>query len=71
MIWTSNIAGFNSDDNRPVDGGAKEQTIAALQNLEKILIRSDSSLDQLVRITLYVRYREDLEKIEQGFKDVM
>lgn len=56
-VFTSGAVGFNADGSLP--DGIKEQTHNAIQNLEKVLKASGSSLDKVMKVLLFISDRAD------------
>jgi 2-iminobutanoate/2-iminopropanoate deaminase len=54
------------DDNRPV-GGVEQQTALALDHLEVVLKAAGTRLDQVVRMTVYLRSMDDFEAMNRGY----
>lgn len=63
------VAGqFGTDgDNRPV-GGVEEQTTLALDHLEAVLRAAGTRLDQVVRVTVWLRTLSDFEAMNRAYQ---
>jgi 2-iminobutanoate/2-iminopropanoate deaminase len=59
---------FGTDEqNRPV-GDVERQTAIALDHLESVLQRAGSGLDQLVRVTVWLRRLEDFDAMNRTYR---
>jgi 2-iminobutanoate/2-iminopropanoate deaminase len=59
---------FGTDDqNRPV-GDVERQTAVALDHLETVLTRAGSRLDQVVRVTVWLRRLDDFEAMNRAYR---
>jgi|GEM_PF-3581520 len=63
FIFTGGIYGTTPEKDGPVDGGAYDQTIAALNNLDKLLDKAGASLLETVKITFYLRHYQDYDAV--------
>lgn len=70
-IWTSGMAGCDMNTGEPVSDDAGEQARKALENLDEVLQQGGSSLDQVIKATLFIRHREDFETIDATYKEAM
>lgn len=63
------VAGqFGIDEqNRPV-GGVERQTQLALDRLETVLRQAGTSLDQLVRVTVYLKSLADFDAMNRAYR---
>jgi 2-iminobutanoate/2-iminopropanoate deaminase len=63
------VAGqFGTDEqNRPV-GDVEQQTAIAIDHLEAVLKRAGSSLDQVVRVTVWLRKLEDFDAMNRAYR---
>jgi len=69
FIWTKNVTGHNQDNSGPVDGGIYDQTIAALDNIDTLLKSVGSSLENAIKLSVYVRFRQDYDLVNKALKD--
>lgn len=63
------VAGqFGTDDeNRPI-GDVEQQTALAIDHLETVLKRAGSSLDQVVRVTVWLRTLDDFDAMNRAYR---
>ncbi|MGH7681303.1 MAG: Rid family detoxifying hydrolase [Candidatus Eiseniibacteriota bacterium] len=54
FIFCSGVAGFDPKTGRIVEGGIREQTAAALNNLGAVLESAGSSLGRVVKVTIFL-----------------
>ena len=62
MVFVSGQS-WDPRDGRPYKGDAAAQTRVALENMRMILEAAKSSMDNVMKVTVYVRNMEDLDKI--------
>jgi reactive intermediate/imine deaminase len=55
------------DDNRPV-GDVERQTAIAIDHLANVLERAGSSLDQVVRVTVWLKRLTDFEAMNRAYR---
>lgn len=52
-----------------VHGGAKEQTAAALKNMQNILLAAGSNLSNVLKTTVYIQDFKDFPTINEAYKN--
>lgn len=59
FVYTAGQAGLNPQTGKIVDGGIEPETRQTMSNLKYILEAADSSLDQVVKTTVFLRDMND------------
>ncbi len=54
MVYVSGQVGFKPGTTEVVEGGVEEQTRATLQNMKAVLEKSGSSVDKVVKTTVFL-----------------
>jgi 2-iminobutanoate/2-iminopropanoate deaminase len=67
LVFTSGQIGLDPETGILVSGGVKAETRQALENLSKILDSAGSSLDQVVKVTLYINEIDDYGLINEVY----
>lgn len=67
MIFTSGVIPINPEDGSLVDGTVEEQADQALKNLENLLVESGTSLDKVVKTTVFIKEMNDFSKINEVY----
>jgi len=69
LVFTSGQIGLDPATGKLVPGGVEAETRQALTNLSKILAAGDSSLDQVVKVTVYVQNIADYGLVNQVYSE--
>lgn len=67
-VYVSGCLGLDKDTNTLVQGGAAAEMIQALENLKAILEAAGSSLDKVVKTTVFVEDLADFARVNQEYK---
>jgi len=65
MIYTSGMIPINPMDGNLVNGSIEEQTEQVLKNLSALLEEAGSSLEKVVKTTVFIKNMDDFAKINQ------
>jgi len=65
MIYTSGMIPINPMDGNLVNGSIEEQTEQVLENLSALLEEAGSSLEKVVKTTVFIKNMDDFAKINQ------
>lgn len=68
-VFTGHIGGFFDEQGELVEGAAA-QTRQCVANLSRILERAGASLDQVVKVTVYLKAIEDFEEMRQAYREM-
>jgi len=63
FLFTSGILPFEVDTGKLVEGGIEAETRACLENLRAVLEEGDSSLDAVVKTTVYITDMGDFQEM--------
>ena len=67
MIYTSGVIPINPEDNTLVSGPIEEQADQVLKNLRALLESSDSSLDKVVKTTVFLKDMNDFARFNEVY----
>lgn len=67
MVYTSGMIPINPDTLELVDGTIEEQTEQALKNLSVLLQESGTSLEQVIKTTVFIKNMDDFAKINEVY----
>jgi 2-iminobutanoate/2-iminopropanoate deaminase len=67
LIYTSGMIPVNPQDGEVVPGGIEEQTKQALTNLAVLLSEAGSSIDKVIKTTVFIKNMDDFGKINQCY----
>lgn len=67
-VYVSGCLGLDKDTGKLIDGGVSAQTELALQNLKNVLIASGSSLEKVVKTTIFVQNLDDFSAVNDAYK---
>jgi 2-iminobutanoate/2-iminopropanoate deaminase len=67
FIFTSGQIGLDPETGKLVSGGVKAETKQALENLKKILEAVGSSLDHVVKVTVYLKDIDDYGLVNEVY----
>jgi len=65
MVYTSGQIAIDPKTNQFLDKGIEEQTRQVLDNLKAVLLASGSSLDDVVKTTIYLTSIDDFSKVNE------
>jgi 2-iminobutanoate/2-iminopropanoate deaminase len=65
MIYTSGQVGLDPKTGQMVDGGIREQTVRALENLKAVLAAVRSDLQKVVKTTVYLKNMSDFAAMNE------
>lgn len=69
MVYVSGCLGLNGETQQLVPGGVKEQAEVAFKHLAAILKDSGSSPYNIVKNTIFVKDLNDMDAINQVYKE--
>jgi 2-iminobutanoate/2-iminopropanoate deaminase len=67
MIYTSGMIPINPADGTLVTGTVEEQAEQALKNLKALVTESGSSLDKVVKTTVFIKDMNDFAKVNEVY----
>ena len=67
MIYTSGVIPINPEDNTLVSGPIEEQADLVLKNLRALLESADSSLDKVVKTTVFLKDMNDFSRFNEVY----
>ena len=67
MIYTSGVIPINPEDNTLVSGPIEEQADIVLKNLRALLESADSSLDKVVKTTVFLKDMNDFARFNEVY----
>lgn len=70
-VYVSGQLPLDPQTNAIVSGNVKDQTKQTLKNLEQILIEAGSSLDKLLKVTIYLSNLDNWGDINQAYGEVL
>ncbi|MHB1439728.1 MAG: RidA family protein [Cuniculiplasma sp.] len=65
MVYLSGQLGVKKEENNSFE----DQFKRAVSNVEKILKESNSSMKNIIRVVVYIKKKEDFEKMNKMFQD--
>lgn len=71
FLFLSGQVGLNPSSGTLVEGGVSEQAKQALQNLKSVLIHCGSSLDKVVKTTIFLSSMGDFQVVNQVYSEAM
>ena len=66
-VFTSGQLGIDASSGNIVDGGIEQETRKAIENLKAILEASGSSLDQMLKTTVFITNMNDFAEMNQVY----
>jgi len=66
-IFVSGQAGFVDDRSKKVKG-IESQTKQCLENIKKILLAADLSLEDVIKVTIFLRRAEDFARMNEVYR---
>ncbi len=67
FVFTSGQIAMDPTDNTLISGGVAEQTSQVLENLKAVLSAAGSSLDKVVKTTIYIKNMDDFAEINDVY----
>ncbi|MBS5934855.1 MAG: RidA family protein [Clostridiales bacterium] len=67
MIYTSGMIPINPADGTLVTGAVEEQAEQALKNLKALIEESGSSMDKVIKTTVFIKDMNDFAKINEVY----
>lgn len=67
-VFTSGMIPINPQTGNLVEGGVKEQATQVLQNVKSLLEASGSSMDKVVKTTVFIKNMNDFATINEIYK---
>ena len=67
LVFVAGQVGIRPDDPRPVGAGIREQTEQTLANLRAILEAAGSSMDRLVKTTVFLTNLDDFQGMNEVY----
>lgn len=67
MIYTSGMIPINPADGTLITGSVEEQADQALKNLKAIVEESGSSMEQVIKTTVFIKDMNDFAKINEVY----
>jgi 2-iminobutanoate/2-iminopropanoate deaminase len=69
LVFTSGQIGLDPETGKLVSGGVEAETHRALQNLKAILEASNSSLMQVLKVTVYLKNIDDYPLVNRVYEE--
>jgi 2-iminobutanoate/2-iminopropanoate deaminase len=69
FVFTAGQIGLNPENGQMVEGGVKEQARRALTNLKAILEAAGSSLENVVKTTVFLQDMADFTKVNEVYAE--
>jgi 2-iminobutanoate/2-iminopropanoate deaminase len=69
MIYTSGMIPLMPETMQIVEGGVQQQTRQVLENLKELLGSADSSLDKVIKTTVFIKDMNDFPKINEVYAE--
>lgn len=69
LIFTSGLLPLLLEEGKRVSDDVREQALVALRNLKDLLEKSGSSLDRVVKVTVYLSYLGDLPAFNEVYEE--
>ena len=69
MLFTSGVIPIDPETNTLVEGDVTVQARQAIGNLKNLIEASDSSMDKVVKTTVFIKDMNDFGKINDIYKD--
>lgn len=69
MLFTSGVIPIDPETNTLVEGDVTVQARQAIGNLKNLIEASGSSMDKVVKTTVFIKYMNDFGKINDIYKD--
>lgn len=69
IIYTSGMLPLVPETMQMVEGGIEQQTRQALDNLKALLESADSSLDKVIKTTVFIKNMNDFPRINEVYAE--
>lgn len=69
LVFTAGQTGVDPETRKLVDGGIKEQTRRTIQNIEAVLEVAGSSLDRVVKTTVFLQDLNDFAAMNEVYAE--
>lgn len=69
MLFTSGVIPIDPETNTLVEGGVEVQAKQAIGNLKNLIEASGSSMDKVVKTTVFIKDMNDFGKINEIYKE--
>lgn len=69
MVFTAGQIGLDPDTGKLVSGGVAEETRLAINNLKKVLEAAGSSLDRVVKATVFLTDINDYDQVNEIYAE--
>lgn len=66
-VYTSGVIPINPVDGTLITGDIKEQTHRVLKNLKALLEDSNTSLDKVIKTTVFIKNMDDFSKVNEVY----
>ncbi len=70
MVFVSGQLPIDASSNEMIDGTVADMTRAVFRNISSILVAADSSLDRIVKLTVYLQDLADFAEVNSVFEEV-
>lgn len=70
FIFTSGMVPINPDTNTVVEGDIEAQARQAISNVKSLLEASGTSLDKVVKTTVFIKNMDDFGKINEIYSEI-
>ena len=67
FVFTSGQIGIDPETGKLIPGGVKAETIQALFNLESVLKAAGASLENVVKVTVYIKEIQDYSLVNEVY----
>lgn len=68
-VYVSGQVGLDPETNSMVDGGIREQTKQTMRNIEAILDAAGTSIDDIIKTTVFVEDMDDFEAVNDVYAE--
>lgn len=68
-VYTSGVIPINPVDGTLITGDIKEQTHRVLKNLKALLEDSNTSLDKVIKTTVFIKNMDDFSKVNEVYAE--
>lgn len=68
LIFLSGMVSKNLQDGRHIKGTIEEETAQVFENIKALLVQAGSSLDKILKTTVYLADMEDFERMNKVYR---